>query len=106
MKFGLIAFAVFVLNLPFGYWRASERKFSRGWILSVHAPVPVVIALRLLSGMGWQLVTFPIMVGAFFSGQLLGGRIYSWRASRAQAPVSACLIWDMVRSRRSVQKGA
>lgn len=55
-----VAALVFLLNIPFGYWRANVRKFSFPWVLSVHVPVPFVIALRLLSGMGFQLVTFPI----------------------------------------------
>ncbi len=66
---------VVLLNVPFGYWRASVGKFSTRWILAVHAPVPLVIGVRLLSGLGWQLATFPILIGAFFTGQLVGGRL-------------------------------
>ena len=70
-----VAAAVLVLNLPFGFWRASVTRFSRQWFLAVHIPVPFVIALRLLSGLGFQLATFPVMVGAFFAGQLAGGAV-------------------------------
>ena len=73
-----VASAVLLLNLPFGFWRASVRKFSFPWIVAVHAPVPCVIALRLLSGLGWRLQTFPVMVGAFFAGQYLGGKLRGW----------------------------
>ncbi len=76
---GVVAAAVFCLNLPFGFWRAGVRRFSRAWILAIHLPVPFVIALRILSGVGWHLVTFPILVGAFFAGQLTGGRIRRFR---------------------------
>jgi len=69
-----------VLNLPFGFWRASVRKFSPAWFLAVHAPVPLIVALRLASGLGWRLITFPILVGAFLGGQLIGGRIRTSRA--------------------------
>ncbi|MBW2095860.1 MAG: hypothetical protein JRI80_13325 [Deltaproteobacteria bacterium] len=68
-----IAIAVFLLNLPFGFWRARTRKFSSSWFLAVHAPIPGVIALRIFSGLGWRFITFPVLVGAFFAGQLLGG---------------------------------
>lgn len=68
-----VAVAVIVLNLPFGFWRAGAKKFTRPWFLAVHAPVPLVILLRVFSGLGWQLSSFPILVGAFFTGQLLGG---------------------------------
>jgi hypothetical protein len=78
-----VAFLVFLVNLPFGYWRAGTMKFSRPWFLAVHLPVPLVIALRLVSGLGFQLATFPVMVGAFFAGQLVGGRLRGWRRARA-----------------------
>ncbi len=74
-KIVLVALAVFVLNLPFGYWRGGVRKFSLAWFLSVHLPVPLVIGLRFLSGLGFQLYTYPVLVGAFFAGQFVGGRI-------------------------------
>ena len=70
-----VAAAVLVLNLPFGFWRASVPRFSKSWLLAVHVPVPIVVVLRLLSGLGFQLYTFPVMVGAFFGGQLIGGTI-------------------------------
>ncbi len=71
----LAAAAVLALNLPFGFWRAGVVRFSRSWLLAVHAPVPLVVAIRVLSGLGWHLITFPILVGAFFTGQFLGGRL-------------------------------
>jgi len=70
-----VAAAVLVVNLPFGFWRAGVPRFSRPWLLAVHVPVPIVVALRLLSGLGFQLYTFPVMIGAFFGGQLIGGTI-------------------------------
>ncbi len=70
-----VALSVFLLNLPFGFWRASTKKFSRAWFLSVHFPVPLVIAIRILSGIGWHLQTFPIMLAAFFTGQFIGGKL-------------------------------
>lgn len=79
MNIWIVAIIVFVFNLPFGYWRASVRKFSVQWILSIHLPVPFVIALRIFSGLGWQLMTFPVVVGAFFGGQVVGSSIYRRR---------------------------
>jgi hypothetical protein len=74
-----VAAVTLVVNLPFGFWRAGLRKFSPAWFLAVHAPVPLIVGMRLAAGLGWGLGTFPVLVGAFFGGQLLGGRI---RASR------------------------
>jgi Kef-type K+ transport system membrane component KefB len=83
MNIWIVAIIVFVFNLPFGYWRASVRKFSVQWILSIHLPVPFVIALRIFSGLGWQLMTFPVVIGAFFGGQFVGSSIYKRRHQSA-----------------------
>jgi hypothetical protein len=66
---------VVTINLPFGFWRAGVRRFSVPWILAVHAPVPLVILVRYASGLGWQLITFPVLIGAFFTGQFVGGKL-------------------------------
>lgn len=71
----LVALCVFVLNLPFGYWRAGVRRLSLPWFLSIHIPVPFVIGIRLVSGIGFHLATLPLVAGAYFAGQLLGGVI-------------------------------
>lgn len=68
----ITAIAVFVLNIPFGYWRSRSPRFSRQWFLAVHLPVPAIVAFRILAGLGWHLITFPILVGAFFLGQTAG----------------------------------
>jgi hypothetical protein len=76
MNLGIVSGIVFAANLPFGYWRAHVKRFSWQWFLSIHLPVPFVIALRLFSGIGWHAITFPVLIGAFFAGQLLGGRLF------------------------------
>ena len=75
MSLWTVALLVFLLNLPFGYWRASVRKLSGSWFLAVLLPVPLVIALIIFLGLGWKLITFPVLVGAFFLGQFVGGRV-------------------------------
>lgn len=82
-KLWIIASLVFLLNLPFGYWRGGTERFSRGWFLAIHIPVPFVIVLRVFSGLGFQLVTFPVIIGAFFAGQFLGGKLRLLRRERA-----------------------
>ncbi|MBI4351615.1 MAG: hypothetical protein HY550_09265 [Elusimicrobia bacterium] len=64
---------VFLLNLPFGYWRSGTTPFSRQWLLAIHIPVPFVILLRVYSGLGWK--TIPLLVLADVAGQLAGGGI-------------------------------
>jgi len=68
-----VAILVLVMNLPFGFWRAGLKRFTLPWFVAVHAPVPLVIGLRVLTGLGWRLSTLPLLVGAFFAGQFLGG---------------------------------
>jgi hypothetical protein len=70
-----VAAIVLMLNMPFGYWRASARRFSMQWMFAIHMPVPVVVALRIYSGLGWRLITFPVLIGAFFLGQFVGGKL-------------------------------
>ncbi len=66
---------VFVINLPFGFWRSRVRRLSLPWFLAIHLPVPLVILVRIFAGLGWQLITFPVLIGAYAAGQFLGGRI-------------------------------
>ena len=75
------AAAVLLLNLPFGYWRAGTQRFSRTWFIAVHTPVPFVILIRFLAHLGWHLITFPVLVGAFFAGQVAGGLVRRRRAT-------------------------
>ncbi len=63
---------IFVLNLPFGYLRSRQRKFSFMWFLYIHLPVPLVILVRILSHIGFALYTYPLFVAGFFLGQLAG----------------------------------
>ena len=71
----LVSVLVFLINVPFGSWRARVPARSRQWFLAVHLPVPLVIALRVFSGLGFQPASFPLIVGAFFLGQYVGGRV-------------------------------
>jgi hypothetical protein len=75
----LTALAIFILNLPFGYWRAGQRKFSPTWFVAVHAPVPLAIGLRWAVGIPFRLVLLPLFILAFFGGQFLGARLRSAR---------------------------
>ena len=70
-----VALLVFLINLLFGYWRASTKKYSWPWLLAVLLPAPVVVALRIYSGFGWKPISLPVLVGAFFLGHFVGGRV-------------------------------
>jgi len=78
LRLAEVAVAVLVINLPFGFWRAGVGRLSLPWFLAVHAPVPLVVGLRLVSGVGWQLFSVPVLASAFLVGQLLGGKLRHW----------------------------
>lgn len=73
------AFAIVLVNLPFGYWRAGTRKFSAAWFVAVHAPVVLAVGVRLLLDVGLAWRALPVLILSFALGQWFGGRI---RASR------------------------
>ena len=98
MDLWIVAFIVFLFNIPFGYWRANTKKFSLQWILAIHIPVPFVIALRLFSGLGFEFITYPVLVGAFFSGQIVGNYINKRFYRIETLKLSSCLIWDIVKN--------
>jgi len=90
------AIIVFFINIPFGYWRANTRRFSLQWVLSIHLVVPIVIFLRYYMGLGWEFITFPVLIGSFFLGQFIGGRVHKWCSRSWFTHATSCLIWDLI----------
>jgi len=93
----LAALSDLLLNIPFGYWRANTKKFSVGWFLSIHLPIPFIILIRIYSGIGFEFITYPIMVSAFLLGQHFGYKLHKWRLGKGLTPLSSCLIMDILR---------
>jgi hypothetical protein len=106
MKLIFISLIVLLINIPFGYWRGNVKKFSFQWILSVHIPVPFIIALRFLSGLGFALITYPVLVGAFFVGQLTGKKLFSFLNNNNSFGLTSCLPCDIFKIIRSYLKNA
>ena len=100
MNLWIVALIVFVFNIPFGYWRANTKKFSLQWFLSIHLPVPVVIALRLISGLGFEIITYPVLIGAFFCGQVMGKYIFSYLKNEYNIKQTSCLFVDIKRNNK------
>ena len=97
MNLILVTIFVFLLNLPFGYWRANVKKYGVQWAMAIHIPVPFIIAARIFSDIGFELYTYPILVGAFFLGQFVGRFLYTRRRNLGQSPLTSCLVMDIVR---------
>jgi hypothetical protein len=93
-----VALSIFVFNIPFGYWRANVIKYSFQWALAIHIPVPFIILLRIYSNIGFQLYTYPILVGAFFLGQISGKYLFTERKKINLSPITSCLVMDLYHS--------
>ena len=95
-----VTFIVFFLNIPFGYWRANVRRFSTQWFLAIHIPVPFIVALRLLSGIGFGWTTYLFLVGGYFLGQQFGSLIMKWVHKYCNQEGS-CMVMDLYRCARA-----
>jgi hypothetical protein len=97
MRLFLVAISIIVLNVPFGYWRTNVKKFSLQWILAIHLPIPVIIAERIFSGIGFSSVSYPVLIVAFIVGQLASQRIYHFMKVKKRFQVSSCFVMDCYR---------
>ena len=96
IKILLISALVFMIVIPFGYWRSNVKKFSLQWFLAIHVPVVLIIAIRILSGIGFAWYTYVFLVAAFFLGQKAGEFLIK-KINRSCQCVSSCLVMDLYR---------
>lgn len=68
-----VSMITFLINLPFGYYKRKARRFSLKWFLYIHLPIPLIVAMRLLSNLDFRYI--PLFVVAAITGQFLGGRL-------------------------------
>ena len=97
MNILLLTLITFIINIPFGYWRANVRRFSLQFLLAIHIPVALIILFRFAAGTGFEIVTLVFTVPAFIIGQYTGSRIYSSRKINGLQPVTSCIVMDLVR---------
>ncbi|MGD0886062.1 MAG: hypothetical protein ABSA46_14550 [Thermodesulfovibrionales bacterium] len=62
-----------IINLPFGFFRKREKRYSCKWFLFIHIPIPFIIFMRLLSHLDFRYI--PLFVTAAVMGQVWGGRM-------------------------------
>lgn len=72
----LLAIIVFVINIPFGYWRKTEKKFSTPWFLAIHIPVAISILLRYLSDIPFKWENLILFIFVFVTGQYTGKLVF------------------------------
>ena len=76
----LIFILCFLLNIFMGMWRVQQRKFSVQWFIAIHAPVPVIILLRLCLGVSYTLI--PLLIIVSIAGQMIGGMLFMLSAKK------------------------
>lgn len=103
MNLILISIIVFIINIPFGYWRANVKRFSLQWVLAVHLPVPVIILIRMVSEIGFEITSYIFIVFAYFLGQAAGIKIFEKKRINNTLPLTSCLVMDIFRTRKSSQ---
>jgi phosphatidylserine synthase len=79
MIVALLAFIVFIINIPFGFWRKSQKRFSLNWFLSIHVPVIISILLRYMAKIEFKWSILIIFVFVFIAGQFSGKILYNYR---------------------------
>ena len=62
-----------LINLPCGYFRNREKKYSLKWFLFIHIPIPLIALARILTNLDMRYI--PVFVLAAVLGQFCGGRI-------------------------------
>jgi hypothetical protein len=82
---GLVGAFAFLLNVSLGMWREPMRRFSPQWFLAIHLSVPVIVALRLVTGLPWMVA--PALLALAVGGQLVGSRLM--RRLRVPVPDAA-----------------
>jgi len=67
-------------NLPFGAWRATVKRFSLQWFLSIHLPIPLILLLR--TSLGLSAGYIAVSLTCAVAGQLLGAWLFCRLRSR------------------------
>lgn len=104
MNILLLTLFVFIINIPFGYWRANVRRFSLQFLLAIHIPVALIILFRFTAGTGFEIVTLLYTVPAFIIGQYAGSKIFLYRKIKELVPLTSCLVMDLVRVKSNAEK--
>jgi hypothetical protein len=78
---GVLLVLAFGANLPLGWWRRYQRRFSPAWFLAIHASIPVLIATRFAFGISYSII--PLEIAAVVAGQVAGSRLVAKRGAAA-----------------------
>ena len=79
--------ATYLVNVPFGYVRQGFKKYSVKWFVAIHLPIPFVILFRHFFDVGYEIITYPFMLSAFFMGQFSGKKIRNYRIKKNEIEI-------------------
>ncbi|HDZ86222.1 MAG TPA: hypothetical protein ENH57_00850 [Actinobacteria bacterium] len=74
MDYFLFLTSALIVNIPFGAWRETTRRFSVKWWLAIHISIPFIIIFRIYLGIG--VIIIPASIAAALIGQILGSKLY------------------------------
>ncbi len=67
-----VAFLIFLINLPFGFFRIRFRRFSRPWGRCIYLPILINILTRRFI-LHWDWTAIPYLFMGTILGHILGG---------------------------------
>ena len=77
LQVAVIMILAAAINVPLGYLRQGCRKFSPGWWFYIHISIPLIIYVRIKTGLGVQFI--PFTLASSVAGQFLGGKLHRKR---------------------------
>jgi hypothetical protein len=83
VRIAVVLAIVFLVTLPFGFYRTYTRKLSLRWFLAIHVPVILVFLTRYEAHLSY--VFIPLTCVAFAAAQVLGGKTGRWWGRRRPA---------------------
>lgn len=95
MNWYYLTIIIFLLNIPFGYWRAKTKKLSVEWFVAIHTAVIFVVILRIWAGVGFDWLKLPVYMLFFFLGQSVGVRINNWFGKHTSMITTKILFLDL-----------
>ena len=72
-----VAFLIFLINFPFGFYRVRFRRFSRPWGRTIYLPILINVLTRRLI-LQWDWTAIPYLITGTILGHLLGG-FWGWK---------------------------
>jgi hypothetical protein len=73
LAIGILLLLAFLVNLPLGWWRNRQARFSALWFLAIHASIPVLVATRFALGLSVWMI--PVEIAFAIVGQVTGARL-------------------------------